>query len=250
MFKNILSLFMFAIYPTMAVVIEVNEEQLETMVQNMKKPLVIDFWSEYCSPCLKMKPIFEEISQELDYEFVSINITQNQKAANDFGIRTIPSFKIIDQGEVVGSLVGFMDKANLIENIDNLIHKKVNSTALLAAIQANDVEKVASFLQLRCLDVNQVSLTKIMDMDLSMTPLLCAVSSVIFGDASLDIVTLLLENGADQNLEIDQLGEKITARKLAEQIENENLETEDENLKQVILSFQKRASAVLELFKN
>lgn len=234
----------------MAEVLEVNDEQLETFVQNSKKPLVIDFWSDYCPPCIKMKPIFEEISEELDYDFVSINITQNQKAANDYGIRSVPAFKIIDQGEVVGSLAGLMDKEFLIESIDNLIHKKVNSSALLAAIQADDVERVACFLRQQSLDVNQVSPMKMMDIEYVTTPLLSAVLRAVFADASLDIVTLLLEEGADQNLEVDQAGEKMTAHILAEQLSSFKIDTEDEQTREAVLGFQKRASQVLDLLNK
>lgn len=72
---------------------------------------VIDFWAEWCGPCKKMKPIFEEVSEDVDsVNFGKVNLEDHQQLATQQGVRSIPAFLVFDDGEKVDMKMGAMQK--------------------------------------------------------------------------------------------------------------------------------------------
>jgi thioredoxin 1 len=246
---------------------QLNDAQFEDFIQKSDKPVIIDFWATWCPPCMKMKPIFEELANELkeQYVFASVNIDEGQKIAQKYGVTNIPTFKVIKNNTVIGTFMGFMDKRTLIEHVDNAINKKLTQATLLSAIQTDDKELVAACLTQKDIDVNELSQINVLDVTMPMTPLMMAISRVIFGQSSLEIVSMLLKAGAQIDLEIDSpefdksmtvsSWGKATARLLVKQIakgksEEESAAIDDDMIRQRVLECKTKASALIKLFED
>jgi thioredoxin 1 len=83
-------------------------------------PVAVDFWAEWCGPCLQMGPIVHELSEELDASKITIgkmNVDQNQDVPMKYGIMSIPTILVFKGGEVVEQIVGSMSKAALKEKL-------------------------------------------------------------------------------------------------------------------------------------
>lgn len=245
---------------------QLNDAQHEDLIQKSDKPMIIDFWAPWCAPCMKMKPVFEELANEFkeQYLFVSVNIDEGQQIAKQYGVTSIPTFKVIKNNTVIGTFMGYTDKQTFIEHVDNAIHKKITQSALFSAIQADDKELVAAYLSHKDIDVNGITQINIINATMPMTPLMMAVSQVIFGKSSLEIVSMLLKAGAQIDLEIDSpefdksmavIGwGKATARLMVEQAakgrsEKELAAIEDDMLRQRVLECKVKASNLQKLFQ-
>lgn len=249
-----------------ASVVELKDDQVEEFIKQADKPVIIDFWSNYCPPCARMKPVFEEIAEELkdEYLFATINIAEGQLAADKYKIESIPTFKIVKNGEVLGTLNGYIAKESFKENVANILNEKISQTTLMSAIQANDLELVARCLLSNQVEVNGMSMLDCMGVEFPMTPLMMAVSRVIFANASHDIIHLLLQNGADKSLEVnfpvinesfEIIGhEKQTASTMIEQVARPKSEEElagiPEEIRPAVIEFQKKASDLLDLLNE
>lgn len=81
-----------------------------------------DFWAPWCGPCRMQSPIVDELAEEMDdVEFYKMNVDDEPKTAQSFGIMSIPTLLIKKDGEVVEKLVGFHDKARLQEVLNRHI---------------------------------------------------------------------------------------------------------------------------------
>ena len=75
-----------------------------------------DFWAPWCGPCRMQSPIVDELAEEMDdVEFYKMNVDDEPKTAQSFGIMSIPTLLIKKDGEVVEKLVGYHDKERLTE---------------------------------------------------------------------------------------------------------------------------------------
>lgn len=86
-------------------------------------PVLVDFWAEWCTPCMMLAPIIEEISDELDdkVKVCKINVDQAQDLAAAYGVMSIPTLMIFSNGKEVERTAGYMSKEDVLVFIENNI---------------------------------------------------------------------------------------------------------------------------------
>ena len=100
----------------------VTNDNLKDLMES-GRPLVIDFWAEWCGPCKMMLPIVEEISKEFEGKLTvaKVDVDSSQGTAAKYGIRNIPTILFFKGGSVVDKQVGAVPKASLVGKIEKLL---------------------------------------------------------------------------------------------------------------------------------
>ena len=103
--------------------VEFTDANFEEVALNSDKPVLIDFWAEWCGPCRMVGPIVEEMHSEYDGKAVvgKVNVDENPEISQRFGIRNIPTIIFLKNGEMVDKSVGAVPKNVLTEKMDNLL---------------------------------------------------------------------------------------------------------------------------------
>lgn len=102
----------------MAKAIEITDNNFEEIIAS-GKPVLVDFWAEWCGPCRMIGPVVEELAGEYEGKAVigKINVDFNPEVSAKFNVRSIPTLLIFNNGQLVDKQVGFAGKADLLKKL-------------------------------------------------------------------------------------------------------------------------------------
>lgn len=100
--------------------LELTEANFEELVINSDKPVLVDFWAEWCGPCRMVGPIVEELANDFDGKAVigKVNVDEHGSISSKYGIRNIPTLLVFKNGEVVDKQVGVAPKTALAAKLE------------------------------------------------------------------------------------------------------------------------------------
>ena len=101
----------------------VTEATFEAEVLQASKPVVVDYWAEWCGPCRMVAPVLEEIASEYSdkIDVVKLNVDDNPTVTQRYGIMNIPTLSVFKDGQVVKEIVGAKPKAALLRELADFI---------------------------------------------------------------------------------------------------------------------------------
>lgn len=104
----------------MGAVTEVNDTNFDTEVLQSSEPVLVDFWAPWCGPCRQIAPLVEQLAGENagSAKIFKLNVDDAPRAAQNYGVSSIPTLMVFKNGEVVDRFVGVQPKTRLQDAID------------------------------------------------------------------------------------------------------------------------------------
>ncbi len=111
----------------MSNVVKVDEANFEQEVLQSDVPVLVDFYADWCGPCRALAPVIEELAHEMAgrLKVAKLDVDQNERLSTKFGVQSIPTLILFQNGQEVERLVGFMPKAQLLQYLE----KHLSATA-------------------------------------------------------------------------------------------------------------------------
>ena len=97
-------------------VVKIEEKDFKKVAIESKKKVLVDCYADWCGPCKMLGPVIEEVSEEnKDYEFYKLNVDDAENVSMEYGIMSIPTLLIFENGELVNKSIGFISKEQVKE---------------------------------------------------------------------------------------------------------------------------------------
>ena len=103
--------------------IQLSDSNFESEVINSQKPILVDFWAEWCGPCKMIAPELEKLAAEKNEQLRigKLNVDDNRDTAMKYSISSIPTLLLFKNGEIVKKLIGVMSKDKIITEISSFL---------------------------------------------------------------------------------------------------------------------------------
>ncbi len=104
-------------------IITLTKENFSKEVLQSQTPILVDFWAEWCGPCKMLAPVLDELAEEYNgkVRIGKVNIDDHQELATQFGIQSIPTLLLFNQGQVAEQVVGLRSKRELKAKFDRVV---------------------------------------------------------------------------------------------------------------------------------